>query len=499
MIKKKNTGIVYLVGAGPGDPGLLTVRALELLQTCDVIAYDALISPSILSLVKQDQELISIGYRGYGSSKLDYGIHPIVIEKAKEGKSVLRLKSGDPWIFGRATQECEELVSNGIEYEVVPGITAATAAAAYAGFPLTQREDSSDVILTSGHDLFGSFQNNSDWESIAKSNGTLVIYMAGTKVKENCERLIQFGKSSETSAIYISQATRSSQRIISGNLGNLAEKVGTPTARVPAIIVVGQTTQYRNSYQWRENKELHNVSILLIRSRPGSSLLSKMLRENGAEILESPWVQAEVLDEKETINNTFHKINTYKYIVFSSSESVRFFLQEWTDRKFDLRKLSNLSFISLGQEVFEELKKSGILADIQLENSSLPEIQKLAPVFSQGKTLLLTNDKGRNDLKSYWKEAGLICDQLPVYNLKIKFPDFPPPGVDYVIVPDPSSAEILFENEWGKDYRETPILVTENYSLEILKKKGALKVHKAETENISEIYKLLISLQENPA
>ncbi|MEO7161945.1 MAG: uroporphyrinogen-III C-methyltransferase, partial [Bdellovibrionia bacterium] len=239
---------VYLVGAGPGDPGLLTLRAAELLRTVDVVAHDELISPSILGQVGPKVELISVGYRGYGSSKLGYRMHPLIIERALQGKTVVRLKSGDPLIFGRAVQECEELAEHGIPFEIVPGITSGMGAAAYSGIPLTHRSCASDVIITSGHDLRGGSQSNSNWDALGKSTGTILIYMAASKIRENCDRLIAAGRAANTPAAFIADASRASQRVVIGTLSNLSEEVGEVDKKIPALIVVGDVINQRSSF-----------------------------------------------------------------------------------------------------------------------------------------------------------------------------------------------------------------------------------------------------------
>ncbi len=496
MTADPKTGIVYLVGAGPGDPNLLTLRAEKLLKTTDVVAYDALISPGILSLIPPNTELIPVGYRGYGSSKLQYRMHPEVIRKAKEGKSIVRLKSGDPWIFGRATQECEELKENNIPYEVVPGITAATAAAAYAGFPLTHRELSSDVILSSGHDLIGEFQNNSDWNSLAKVSGTLVIYMAGTKIRENCERLIRMGRAASSQAAYISQATRGSQKVITGTLENLAEKVGPIISKVPALIIVGETIGFRKEYLWKETQRFHNISVLLVRSRPGPSRLAEILKKEGAELIETPWIESKPIPENIQLENAFKNLNTYSNIVFSCKEGVSYFLEEVSRFGKDIRDFKNIPFLAIGEAVAKELTTKGILPKAVLSGHCLEAVQAEKQILAKGKNLVVTHLKGRPKLSGFFQELGLDAEFLPVYTIETMFPNFEPPGVDYVILPSSSSADLLFKSPWGEAYKETPILVLGPVTEKTAKNYGAMAIHKTINDDILEIPKLLYSLRE---
>ncbi|TAJ27691.1 MAG: uroporphyrinogen-III C-methyltransferase, partial [Nitrospirae bacterium] len=231
-------GMVYLVGAGPGDPGLLTVRALELLRAADVVAYDALVSPAILSLAGPQAERLPVGRR-HGRGVTSYRLHPEVLARAKAGHTVVRLKAGDPLIFGRGGEEAEELAEAGIPFAIVPGISAALGAAAYAGIPLTHRLHTSDVTFASGHDVDGSHSSFTEWPRIVTGKGTLVIYMAAKKLSSNLQRLMQVGRSAETPAAYIASATTTGQKVIVGTLATLPEQTRDVDPTAPALVIVG--------------------------------------------------------------------------------------------------------------------------------------------------------------------------------------------------------------------------------------------------------------------
>ncbi len=271
-------GIVYLVGAGPGDPGLLTLRALELIRSAEVIAHDELISPEILALVPRRAELLAVGRR-HGRGKIDYRVHPMVLERARAGRVVVRLKSGDPLIFGRGAEEAEELAEAGIPFEIVPGVSAALGAAAYAGIPLTHRRHASRVTLLTGHRAEANGEG---------SRETVVLYMAAHRLKENLDRLITDGCDPSTPAAFIAAATTPEQLVISGTVANLADKVGPERRSAPALVVVGSVVALRDRILWLEKMPLRGRRVLVAMARPGASKIAARLRALGAQVVESP-------------------------------------------------------------------------------------------------------------------------------------------------------------------------------------------------------------------
>jgi uroporphyrin-III C-methyltransferase len=237
-------GFVHLVGAGPGDPGLLTVRALQLLRTAEVVTHDELVPAPILALAGPQAELIPVGRRHHGSSRHPLRLHPAVLERAAAGQVVVRLKCGDPFVFGRGGEEAEELTEAGIPWDVVPGISAALGAAASAHIPLTHRELSSDVTFATGHDLVCSRASRSDWPKLA-GGGTLVLYMASRALGPNLSRLVALGRPDSTPAAWIANATRPDEQVVTGTLGDLASKVEGAPGDGPALLVVGEVVSVR--------------------------------------------------------------------------------------------------------------------------------------------------------------------------------------------------------------------------------------------------------------
>jgi uroporphyrin-III C-methyltransferase len=238
------TGKVALVGAGPGDPELLTVRACRLLARCDVVAYDELVPPAVLAIARPEAERLAVGRRCHGKVREPMKLHPDVLARAREGKLVVRLKAGDPFVFGRGGEEAEELAAAGIPFEVVPGISAAIGAASAAWIPLTHREVSSDVTFATGHDLTPvTTPGRSEWAKLATS-GTLVLYMASRSLAANLARLVEHGRPPTTPAAWIAAATRPEQQVVVGTLADLAARVG-PQGDAPALVVVGEVVLVR--------------------------------------------------------------------------------------------------------------------------------------------------------------------------------------------------------------------------------------------------------------
>lgn len=454
----KNRGKVYLVGAGPGDPGLLTCRALELMKSCDVIAYDTLVSPSILALCSPTAELVSVGYRGYGSKQLGYRMHPAIIEAALAGKSVVRLKSGDPLVFGRAGQECEELTENQIPFEIIPGITSAIAAAAYVGIPLTHRDYSSDVIFTSGHDLRGGSASKSNWEALGKSTGTVSVYMAASKIRENCERLIEMGRDPETPAAFISNATRGCQRVTVAKLRNLADQVGEIPKGVPALILAGETVGLYQAQAWFDKKPLHNLTALVVRARRGTSNIASLLRSQGADVIEAPWIEvdreAESLNLLKAINELVH----YRHLIFSCEDGVASFFNQLLKSGRDLRKLREIQIVAMGEGVRARLESFAVCADVVLDGHCSKALDKNKGTLSEGRSLVVTSSRGRPSLRQALDALGVSADFVGAYAVSHRFPAIPAPQVDYVILPSSTSARLLLEGPWSEALRETPMI-----------------------------------------
>lgn len=480
-------GMVYLVGAGPGDPGLLTKRAIDLIKIVDVVAYDALISPSILMHVGQSVELVSVGYRGHGGRKLSYRMHPTIIERSLQGKTVLRLKSGDPLIFGRLAQECEELRENGIPFEVVPGVTSGLAASAYAGFPLTHRDHSSDVIISSGHDLGEDSTSHTDWGVMAKSTGTVLIYMAGTKIKENCQRMMDLGRAAETPAALVANGTRSSQKVFTGTLATLAEVIGVFPKGIPAVLIIGPIVKFQEDFSWFEKRPLWHQSVMVIRSRIGVSQIADDLRAEGADVLEAPWVNTKVLDDEKELEMKINELPHYRNLIFSCAEGVSYFFDALLKSGRDSRSFCEIKITAAGIQASAALKKHGIIPDItlngQCENALAPHMS----ILCEGKSLVIGHDRGREKMNAFLKSAGVDSDYVATYSCIEQFPHIAAPTANWIILPSSTSAKLLLEGPWGDALKSTPMIALGEITRKVAFDLGATTVYMTKTDDPKEI------------
>lgn len=322
-----NAGKVFLVGAGPGDPNLLTRRAFELMQRCDVVCYDKLVGPAILACVPDHVELYEVGYRGYKNCHIDYGMHPEVINFALQGKQVLRLKAGDPCIFGRTTEECQNLREQGIEYEIIPGITAALGAAAYSGFPLTSAGVASDVTFVSGHQ---SSKTLSSWASLGQSSGTLVLYMGAKKLAQHATKLIEQGRCHTTPVAHISSATCANHTVTTGTLATIGEKVLALNNHAPALVIMGDVVLQAETLGWRHRLPLVGQRVLV----SGQYAYLDRIKEAGAEIYHTP----EAALESTVSAALLTTLSEQSALQFSDVAAVQLWWQGLRDYQWDLRR-----------------------------------------------------------------------------------------------------------------------------------------------------------------
>ena len=283
MSKSKKSGKVYLVGAGPGDPGLITVKGLECISVADVLIYDYLASPTLLKHASGKAEIIYVGKKGGDHTLSQEKINTLIVEKAKTGAAVTRLKGGDPFIFGRGGEEVQVLVENKIKFEIVPGVTSAIAAPAYAGIPLTHRKFTSTLAFITGHEDPNKTESSIDWASISKGIGTLVFLMGIKNLPNITQKLIKNGKSSKTPVALVRWGTTSRQVTVSGTLDTIVGKADEAGIKAPAIIIVGEVVSLRQTMKWFEARPLMGKKVVITRAREQASDLTRLLSDLGAE------------------------------------------------------------------------------------------------------------------------------------------------------------------------------------------------------------------------
>jgi uroporphyrinogen III methyltransferase/synthase len=347
------TGKVYLVGAGPGAPDLLTIRGAEAMRIADVIIYDYLASPEILRLAPEGSERIYAGKRGGGDHQFDQDeINRMLIKHARAGQRVIRLKGGDPFIFGRGGEEAEALAAAGIDFEVIPGVTSAVAAPAFAGIPLTHRDHGSFVAFVTGHEDPGNAPlGGVPWDELARaarSRGTLVILMATARMRENLARIADAGLSLDTPAAAIQWATTAAQKTVVATLGTLADAATHAELGSPAVVVVGECAALAHKLRWIERLPLFGRRIVITRAASNGAKLAAPLRMLGAEVVEFPTIETEPPDSYETLDSAIARLASFDWIIFTSATGVDAFIERLRATGNDIRGLAGVSIAAIG-------------------------------------------------------------------------------------------------------------------------------------------------------
>ncbi len=362
---EKTTGKVYLVGAGPGDIGLLTVKGLQCLRKADVVVYDFHLNVQVLNYMKKDAELIYAGKRGGHHEMTQDEINAVLLAKAREGKIVCRLKGGDPFVFGRGGEEAEVLTGAGIEFEVVPGISSSIAAPAYAGIPLTHREYASSFVVVPGNEASTKKESTIDWAALARGNGTIVFLMAIKNIEDVSKRLIEQGKSAETPVAVIRWGTRSEQRTVVSTLGEIPAVIKSNEIRPPAVVVVGDVVKLRDKLNWFEKKPLFGQRILVTRENPEGF---EPLEELGAELTVFPTIKVVPPESWDELDRAIGRIDSYDWLVFTSASGVRFFFRRFFELDRDIRDLHGIRLCAIGRKTASEVRKHGLRTDLVPED-----------------------------------------------------------------------------------------------------------------------------------
>jgi uroporphyrinogen III methyltransferase/synthase len=359
-----NQGIVYLIGAGPGDPGLLTLKGQACIRQADVVVYDYLAAPALLAQAAPGAELIYVGKQGGDHTLSQEGINRLLVEKARAGRVVARLKGGDPFIFGRGGEEAEELVAAGIPFEVVPGVTSAVAAPAYAGIPLTHRDFTSTLAFVTGHEDPTKETSSINWQALASGIGTIVFFMGVKNLPQITARLREHGMPPETPVALIRWGTTNRQRTVSGRLDTIVDLVRAAGLKAPAIIVVGQVVGLRDKLQWFERRPLLGRNIVVTRARNQASDLVARLSALGANCLEYPTIEVVPLEDNGPLDAAIERLAEYHWLIFTSVNGVRFFFERLFALGLDVRALHQVRTAVIGPVTAEKLRAFGLRSDI---------------------------------------------------------------------------------------------------------------------------------------
>jgi len=412
-------GKVYLIGAGPGDPGLVTVRARHLLETADVIVYDYLANAKLLDWTRPEAEKIYVGKQAGRHSIPQDEIEEILVDRARKGKHVVRLKGGDPFVFGRGGEEIAELDADKIPYEIVPGVTAALAAAAYAGIPLSHRDYSSQITFLTGHENPEKHTLRIDFRKYGSYTGTLCLYMGIGQLPRIAGELKEGGMPGETPVGIIEWATLNRQRSVFATLDTIVEEREKAGVGAPAIVMIGEVVGHRAKTDWFEGRPLFGKRILVPRARQQAGELTALLEANGAEVIELPFIQVERNYDANRLAEVFAGIAIYEWLIFTSANGVRHFFDLFYKAYDDIRCLGPMRIAAVGAATAREIRKhrlkvdlvpddanAGALAGELLEREGLDGVQ----------LLVVTGNRNRETLvRKLESEGRAIVDTLPLY------------------------------------------------------------------------------------
>lgn len=418
MNKKSQIGKVYLVGAGPGDPGLLTLRGKYLLERAEVVIFDYLANTRLLDYVPPEATRIYAGKKGGGLHAFTQDqINHLLIRHALQGKTVVRLKGGDPFIFGRGAEEIEDLVSEDIPFEVVPGVTSATAAATYAGIPITHRSYTASVAFVTGHEDPNKKKSNIQWDKLATGAGTIIIYMGIKNLPIITKKLIDNGRSPETPVAVVRWASTPIQHSVEGTLETITNVVREADIKPPALIIVGEVVKLRNTIDWFEKRPLFGRRIIVTRTRDQASELVAQLEEHGADCLEYSTINIEPVSDYSILDIELERIDSLDWILFTSLNAVTYFFKRLDKLALDSRHLNNIKIGVVGKATADALRAYGLRADL------LPQIftgeglaQALIEKGMARKNILLPRAmKAGETLPEMLQKAGANVTIAPVY------------------------------------------------------------------------------------
>ncbi len=413
----EGSGKVYLIGAGPGDPGLLTLKGQRCLAAADVVVYDYLANDALLVHARPDAERIYVGKRGGDHTLAQDQITALLVQQARAGKTVARLKGGDPFIFGRGGEEAEELRAAGIPFEVVPGVTSAVAAPAYAGIPLTHRDFTSSVAFITGHEDPEKPRSDIAWDKLATGVGTLVFLMGVGNLPEIVAQLTRHGRSPETPVALIRWGTRADQQTVTGTLRDIVDRVAAAKLKPPAVIVVGEVVALREKLRWAEDRPLFGRRIVVTRAREQASALAERLQAEGAEVLEFPAIEIVPPESWGPLDAAVGRIAEYRWILFTSANGVRFFWERLRAAGRDARSLAPARVAAIGPATADALRARGIEPDlVPAEYKAEGILAALAAEPLAGARVLIPRaTEAREALPAELEKRGAKVDVVPAY------------------------------------------------------------------------------------
>jgi uroporphyrinogen III methyltransferase/synthase len=447
---KGKNGKVYLVGAGPGDLGLVTLRAKERIEGADVIVYDHLANPEMLGWARDDAEIIYAGKKASEHSLSQQEINALLVEKAGGGKQVVRLKGGDPFVFGRGAEEAKAVVDAGIEFEVVPGITSAIAGPAYAGIPVTHRAENSHVTFFTGHEDPAKTESAIDYAALARLGGTQVMLMGVERLKAITREMLKQGVRADLPVALVRWATTGRQETLTGTLQDIAQRAIDRGFEAPAIAVFGEVVALRETLNWYEKRPLSGKRIVVTRTRKQASALSSKLRALGANVLELPTIRIEPPTDLRAFAELVQDSHAYDWIIFTSANGVEAFFEIFFKLYDDAREIGGARIAAIGPATAQRVKDFHLHVDLQPEEfvaeAVVREFQKQGDVENL-RILLVRAEKARDVLPKQLSALGVIVDEAFAYQTVLETRDtgarrqFSEEGVDLITFTSSSTVE----------------------------------------------------------
>ncbi len=422
-----NNGIVYLVGAGPGAPSLITLRGVECLGRAEVVVYDYLANEQLLNYAPESAERIYAGKIGGRHNQGQDEINGLLVAKAAAGKVVVRLKGGDPFVFGRGGEECEALREAGIPFEVVPGVTAAFGASAYSGIPLTHRDITASVAFVTGQEGKDKQESNIDWGRLSLGGGTVVFYMGITTLRRNMSRLMEHGRSPDTPVALVRWATTTCQQVLVGTLADIADKAEEQGFKPPAITIVGEVVALREKLQWFETRPLCGKKIIVTRAAEQAGEFSARLAVRGATVLECPTIRLVEPESWQLLDLAIRELSGYDWLVLTSANAVRYFFQRLDDLGLDARALAFCRICAVGPKTADEIRSFGIKPDlVPTDYKAEGVVDEFSRLDMHGSRVLFPRaDKARDIIPRELKRMGAHVDSPVAY--RNVFPERLPP------------------------------------------------------------------------
>ncbi|MFC4993813.1 uroporphyrinogen-III C-methyltransferase [Rubritalea tangerina] len=498
-----NAGICYLVGAGPGDAGLVTLKAKECIEKADVLVYDALIADEFLRWAKPDCELIYVGKRAANHAVAQQDTNELLVEKALEGKVVVRLKGGDPTMFGRGGEEAGCLAKAGVRFEMVPGISSAIAGPAYAGIPVTHRDHCSQLTVFTGHEDPTKDESRLDYAQLAKAGGTKIFLMGVKRLRLICDALVEHGAEPSTPIALVRWATTGNQKTIEGTLASIADIAEEQNFKAPAVAIIGDVVKERENLNWYEGRPLHGKKVVVTRTRSQASELSKQLNELGADVLEIPTIKIEHPDDKQEFVEGVGQVHTYDWLVFSSPNGVERFFEAFFSVYDDARSIGGVRIAAVGPGTAKKVNEYRLAVDL------IPETfvaEGLVQAFAdkehiENQTVLwVRGAEARDTISQGLSALGAIVDECIAYKTVPEFDDpngakerFATEGADVVTFVSSSAAKHFFalNMPWDESCKVASIGPVTSATLEVIGKKADIQ---AEPHNIEGLVEAVVQL-----